>query len=160
MSEQDLTTTEVLQRLNAQLRDEVLALHELTTDELLAIKHTKPHLALPAMFLWIERREQHNPSPAKLKSHYVYVLQNTANQYVKIGYTADPDQRLRHWECTTVDELRLIGVWQVPHSKVERELQELFENVRMGHNRSEWFALTESDIDILVELMLDFERVR
>jgi Meiotically up-regulated gene 113 len=160
MSEHESTTFETLQRLNTQLRAELMVLPELTDEELLLVKYVRPHLSLPAMFLWIDRCQQQTPSPVKLKSHYIYVLQNTTTRHVKIGYTTKPQQRLSRLRCTTADDLLLIGLWQVPARKIELELHECFDDVRVGHSRSEWFGLTEPDIDILIGLMMDFERLR
>ena len=92
----------------------------------------------------VEKRKEEREKA--LNKGYIYFILNEANGLIKIGRSADVENRLYQLQYKTGQPLRLLK--KIPSDSVvqqEKELHELYSNKRI---HGEWFDITEEDINI------------
>lgn len=79
----------------------------------------------------------------------VYLIENLNNSTYKIGYSKNPDKRLKTLQTATCDELKLVIT--IPgNTNVEKMLQDEFKEY---HIKREWFSKT----DVIFNKFLEFK---
>jgi predicted GIY-YIG superfamily endonuclease len=74
---------------------------------------------------------------------YVYLIKSSETSYYKIGYSANPSQRLKQLQTGCPDELLMIETFQSQHARrIEYALHNSYSHARK-HN--EWFDLAIED---------------
>lgn len=74
---------------------------------------------------------------------YVYLIKSSETGYYKIGYSANPEQRLKQLQTGCPDKLDMISTFSSPRArKLENALHNSFSYARK-HN--EWFDLSLED---------------
>ena len=83
------------------------------------------------------------------RKEYVYLIKGENGRY-KIGASYDPKQRLNQLKLSSSENHELIHIIETSNNyKLERELHTLFNNKK---SHSEWFDLTEEDIEYIKSL--------
>jgi hypothetical protein len=84
------------------------------------------------------------------EQEYVYAVAHPHN-YVKVGRSKNPQQRLQDFQIGTPYQLWLLAALPVEDSRrVERELHE---HLSDKQERGEWFAFDFDDYDMIVDMM-------
>lgn len=96
------------------------------------------------------------------ETRYVYAIAHP-HGYVKIGYSNDPQKRLKSHQTSCPYKLWILA--QLPVEDPETVEEELHDRFSDAHERGEWFDLGYDDYDVLVDMMrmaasqYDFESV-
>lgn len=72
---------------------------------------------------------------------FVYTIHAVGANQVKIGYSADPDQRLSRLQTGSATELELVATWKATDQD-ERELHRILAEFR---TQGEWFRLSPQE---------------
>ena len=84
------------------------------------------------------------------KNGYLYLLRNTVLGGYKIGITTAPDSRFK--ALSVGDKSEIVGYWQHHgYRELERYFHKFYKEERVP--QSEWFNLTDADVDTIVEQM-------
>jgi hypothetical protein len=78
------------------------------------------------------------------KCMYLYAIQDTQSGYIKLGYSSDPEQRLRELQTGNSGALRLIHRARIREDRARTVEQRLHLELNHHRVRGEWFDLTES----------------
>lgn len=75
---------------------------------------------------------------------YLYAIQDQSTGYIKLGYSSNPQSRLRELQTGNSGALQLIHTAMVRPDRVKKLERQL--HFELGHHRvrGEWFDLTES----------------
>ncbi len=80
---------------------------------------------------------------------YVYVVK--CGKYYKIGKTLEPFKRIRALQTTNPEDIEIIFVNRVyDYDTVEKGLHW---NMKSKHHRGEWYALDESDYELITKIL-------
>lgn len=78
---------------------------------------------------------------------FVYFIQSE-NGHVKIGSSANPDERLRQLQTASSFQLNIVGVIESENYKtVEKNLHKTYKSSRI---QGEWFDITKEEVNILL----------
>ncbi len=82
-----------------------------------------------------------------MKSQYIYVIceQTEAVTPVKIGFSANPEKRLRQLQTGHATPLTLFHQEEVPAQNVRALERAIHQELRHRKSRGEWFNLTPED---------------
>jgi predicted GIY-YIG superfamily endonuclease len=76
--------------------------------------------------------------------YYVYIIQN-AKGHCKIGFSRDPERRLKEMQTANSRKLKIKKVWKFYSKKkareIEREAHSRFENFK-SESEGEWFEVS------------------
>jgi hypothetical protein len=75
---------------------------------------------------------------------YLYAIKDSSSGYVKLGYSADPAQRLRELQTGNSGALQLIYTARIREDRARPVEQQLHRELKHLQVRGEWFNLTES----------------
>jgi hypothetical protein len=75
---------------------------------------------------------------------YLYAIKNTDTGYIKLGYSADPQQRVRELQTGNSGALRLIHTARIREDRARIVEQKLHHELAHHRIRGEWFNLAES----------------
>jgi len=74
---------------------------------------------------------------------YVYLIKSDESGYYKIGYSANPNNRIKQLQTGSADRLRIVHLYEsVRARKVEKSLHYAFSHARINN---EWFELPLED---------------
>lgn len=103
-----------------------------------------------------EQLEAMNRLPSLRGQGAVYVVRQVGSNNYKIGHTTNYDQRKYQFDVRLPFEIEEIYVYQTEHYRlIEQRVHELLKPHRL--NRSEFFELTEKQIDILTDEIIRIE---
>jgi hypothetical protein len=75
---------------------------------------------------------------------YLYAILDEQTGYVKLGYSVNPDQRLRELQTANSGALRVIHRARIREDRARLVEQRLHHDLNHHRVRGEWFDLTES----------------
>ena len=75
---------------------------------------------------------------------YLYAIQDSTSGYVKLGYSANPEQRLRELQTGSSAALCIIHTARIREDRARPVEQQLHRELKHLQVRGEWFNLTES----------------
>jgi hypothetical protein len=112
----------------------------------------------PGYGQWLSHEQQENPSAPFLQPTlcYVYAIKAVGTAYVKIGFSNNPEERLKNIQVSIPFPLTFLGVWIVPSQKIEGTLHKKFHHIR---TRGEWFKMSAKECQALLEEMLPYKKV-
>ena len=77
----------------------------------------------------------------------IYIISNTSNDEYKIGFSKNPNQRLKTLQTANSDILSIVFERPVKfHSKIEKLVHDDFRGCRKN---GEWFIIEDLDISII-----------
>ena len=87
---------------------------------------------------------------------YLYAIQDSTSGYIKIGYSANPEHRLRELQTGNSGALRLIHTSQIKKDRARLVEQQLHKEIGHLKIRGEWFNINES----FAREMIDYAIIR
>lgn len=87
---------------------------------------------------------------------YLYAILNEQTGYIKLGYSINPDQRLRELQTANSGVLRIIHQARIREDRARLIEQRLHLELNHHRVRGEWFNLTESK----AQGMIDYAIIR
>jgi hypothetical protein len=87
---------------------------------------------------------------------FLYAIQDCQSGYIKLGYSADPKQRLRELQTGNSGALQLIHSARIREDRARLVEQQLHRELNHHRVRGEWFDLTESR----AQGMIDYAIIR
>jgi len=87
---------------------------------------------------------------------YLYAIQDTQSGYIKLGYSADPEQRLRELQTGNSGALQLVHRARIREDRARIVEQQLHRDLNHLRVRGEWFNITETR----AQGMIDYAIIR
>jgi hypothetical protein len=79
--------------------------------------------------------------------HYVYFIRELGSHYVKIGYSNDPESRLRDLQTGNPHTLELTHLIQLTDLSAARRIEKTFhDRYARSRTQGEWYILSENDL--------------
>lgn len=72
---------------------------------------------------------------------YLYVISDSLNESCKIGFSGDPERRLKKLQTGNSSELLLIHTVEVPPEQVKDFETQIHNELRIYKIRGEWFKI-------------------
>ena len=85
---------------------------------------------------------------------YLYAIQDSTSGYVKLGYSANPEQRLRELQTGNSGALRLVHVARIREDRARPVEQQLHRELKHLQVRGEWFDLTENRAQGMIDYVI------
>jgi hypothetical protein len=87
---------------------------------------------------------------------FLYAIQDTQSGYIKIGYSADPDNRIRELQTGNSGALQLVHRARIREDRARIVEQQLHRDLNHLRVRGEWFNITETR----AQGMIDYAIIR
>lgn len=75
---------------------------------------------------------------------YLYAIQDRYSGYIKLGYSANPEHRLRELQTGSSGALRIVHTARIREDRARIVEQQLHRELNHHRVRGEWFDLTEN----------------
>ena len=89
---------------------------------------------------------------------FLYVINDTLNENCKIGFSGNPEKRLKKLQTGNSSELILVHTVEVPENRVKDFERQIHNELRIHRIRGEWFNIKpEFAKNMLDWLMIRYE---
>ena len=82
---------------------------------------------------------------------YLYIIENSDNGLVKIGYSLNPDRRCASLQTGSTAELRVAHVAEVAQDRAQILERKLHQEMAHARVRGEWFAIPVDQASLLLD---------
>lgn len=87
---------------------------------------------------------------------FLYAIQDSNSGFIKLGYSANPEQRLRELQTGNSGALRMVYTAQIREDRARPVEQQLHRDLNYLRARGEWFKISENH----ARDMIDFAIIR
>ena len=85
---------------------------------------------------------------------FLYAIRDSQSNYIKLGYSADPIQRVRELQTGSSGALCLVHHAPIRKDRARPVEQQLHRDLNHLRERGEWFKLTENEARELIDFAI------